>query len=151
GPFLAAADPDILGCRSLTDAPDPRDWKDDPAALERWQALRRCAHASAVGLALPRILLRRPYGRRSDAVEGFEFEEQIASSPHATYLWGNPALVCAGFLAASFREQGWEMSLAEHLQIDDLPLVTFERDGERRLQPVAEVLLGEPAMQAILD
>jgi type VI secretion system protein ImpC len=151
GPFLAAADPGILGCRSLAESPDPRDWKDDGAALERWQALRRCAHASWVGLALPRFLLRAQYGRRSDAVEGFDFEERTASSPHATYLWGNPALACAELLAAAYREQGWGMTLADNLQIDDLPLVTLDDAGETKLQPVAEVLVGERAMQAILD
>jgi predicted component of type VI protein secretion system len=56
-----------------------------------------------------------------------------------------------GILATSYREQGWEMSLADDLELDDLPLVTRDDDGQTALQPVAEVLLGERASQAILE
>ncbi|MCI0377171.1 MAG: type VI secretion system contractile sheath large subunit, partial [Gemmataceae bacterium] len=62
-PFLAAAHSRVLGSTSLWSNPDPRDWRVDAAAQELWQELRQLPEAEYVGLALPRFLLRMPYGK----------------------------------------------------------------------------------------
>lgn len=52
GPFLAEADPAVLGCRSLVETPDPADWTaTDAEAARRWQALRRSGVAPCRGSA----------------------------------------------------------------------------------------------------
>ncbi|MBI4241705.1 MAG: type VI secretion system contractile sheath large subunit [Candidatus Rokubacteria bacterium] len=152
GPFLAAADHYVLGCRSLAESPDPRDWKPgDFGAARAWEALRRGSVASWIGLALPRVLLRLPYGRRTDAAEQFGFEEMPQSPDHEAYLWGNPAFACALLLARSFLERGWAMQPGDLLEIGDLPAHTYEEGGERRMTPCAEVFLTERAADAILS
>jgi len=90
GPFLAAAKPELIGCRSIAATPDPRDWTppDTPAA-ERWNALRESPVAPWIGLAPPRVLLRSPYGKSTDPIESFAFEELGAQREHESYLWGN--------------------------------------------------------------
>src|SRR5439155_11794368 len=93
-PFLAAASPRILGCTSLADAPDADDWQkqtgtDNEAA---WTQLRQLPESVYVGLALPRFLLRQPYGKKSDPIERFQFEEMVPGAVHEDYLWGNPAV-----------------------------------------------------------
>ena len=47
-----------------------------------------------LGLALPRFLLRLPYGKDSSPVEEFDFEEMPVGSDHDGNLWGNPAIAC---------------------------------------------------------
>jgi type VI secretion system protein ImpC len=151
GPFVAAADPRVLGCRSLVDTPDPNDWKQrDADADRRWQALRRCPAAPWIGLALPRLLLRLPYGSQTEAVERFDFEELSPWHDHEAYLWGNPALGCAMLVAAAFQDRGWSMEPGDLLDIDDLPAHTYKDAGESKMKPCAEILLSERAGATIL-
>lgn len=151
GPFLAAADPSLLGCGSLVETPDASGWKPlDADATTRWQTLRRSAAARWLGLAIPRVLLRLPYGRHTDAIETFDFEEVSPRHDHERYLWGNPALACAMLTGLAFEENGWSMQIGDRLDIEDLPAHTYHEQGESKMKPCAEVLLGERAGAAIL-
>lgn len=102
-------------------------------------------------MALPRFLLRLPYGKKTDPIESFDFEEMPEAPAHEDYLWGNPAFAWAVLLAQSFREYGWEMRPGLHAQIDGLPLHVYEHDGESELKPCAEALLTEEAAAHVLD
>lgn len=150
-PFLAAAGLDLLGCAAVERLPEPASWsplQGDPEA--RWRALRKSSGAPFLGLALPRVLLRLPYGAKTDPIDSFAFEELPETRSHEAYLWGNPAFALARLAAQAFAEQGWDMDLAGHLEISDLPAHSYRDDGATKLQPCAEVLTGEPAAEAIL-
>ncbi|MDQ5908118.1 MAG: VipB protein [Pseudomonadota bacterium] len=152
GPFLAEAAPELLGAASVAALADPGTWTPLPAPqAENWQALRECAIAPWLGLALPRVLLRLPYGRKTDPVEHIEFEEMPLGRDPDAYLWGNPAFVCARLIAAAFAENGWAFSPSDVLELDDLPAHVYEEAGERVMQPATETLLSERAMQAVLS
>jgi type VI secretion system protein ImpC len=114
-----------------------------------WTALRKSAVAHWIGLALPRFLLRLPYGRDTSKVESFAFEE-MPQSVHAHYLWGNPAFACACRLAEAFRDEGWNLRPAGG-QITGLPLHVYKNEGESVAKPCAEVLLTERDAEFILD
>ena len=152
-PFLAAANPHLLGCESLTDAPHPREWTlpPDTKGAAAWAALRALPEAAWAGLALPRFLLRLPYGKKTDPIESFDFEEMTHPPAHEDYLWGNPAFACALLLAQSFSEYGWDMRPGTHSQIDGLPLHLYENDGESELKPCAEALLTEEAAERVME
>ncbi len=152
GPLLAAADPSLAGCRSLAKTPDPTDWRAlDLESDRRWQALRQSPVAPWLGLALPRVLLRLPYGARTDPVDSFDFEELASTEDHHAWLWGNPAFACARLLGAAFTDRGWAMNLQDRLDLEDLPAHSYEEHGETILKPCAEVVLGERAVAALLD
>ena len=102
-------------------------------------------------LALPRLLMRRPYGKQSDAVAAFEFEEWTSESSHATYLWGNPALACACLLGQSFRQSGWNLEPGELVELGGLPVHVFKQEGESRMIPCAEIWLNETAAEDYLE
>ena len=149
-PFLAAAKDSVLGCQSLVEESEPRDWpRLDAQALARWQALRSMPQAAYLGLALPRVLMRLPYGKNSDAIEQFEFEETPLK--HEEFLWGNPALACGLLLAQSFQEDAWDMQPGTILDIADMPAYTFRHDGQSHLLPAAETCLLERASEAALQ
>jgi type VI secretion system protein ImpC len=152
-PFLAAGHSRILGCPSLAESPDPDDWHEpsDPEAAKAWATLRRLPETAYLGLALPRFLLRLPYGKEVMPAEEFAFEEMPAVPRHDWYLWGNPAFACALLLGESYREQGWDMRPGDVLEIDGLPLHVYKEAGESRLKPPAEVLLRERGTEIILD
>jgi type VI secretion system protein ImpC len=122
-PFLASMHSRLFGCESIADAPDPEAWE-APAAeeLESWQKLRESEDASWIGLAFPRFLLRLPYGRLTEPVQSFEFEEMPNGPAHNAYLWGNPAMACACLLGQEFNRQGWEMWTRSKARIEGIPL-----------------------------
>jgi type VI secretion system protein ImpC len=151
-PLLCAARPDLVGCRRLDADTDPRQWRHDDVEFERrWQALRRSPVARWLGLALPRILLRQPYGAKSDPIEAFAFEELAAGADHEAFLWGHPGLACAQATVLACAAADPDRDVERPLEIADLPLYVRHEQGERQMQPCAEVLLplhiGEALMQ----
>jgi type VI secretion system protein ImpC len=114
-----------------------------------WTALRKSAEARWIGLAVPRFLLRLPYGKDTSEVESFAFEE-MPQSVHAHYLWGNPAFACACCLGEAFRNDGWNLRPSRG-QITGLPQHVYKEDGESVAKPCAEVLLTEREAEFILN
>jgi type VI secretion system protein ImpC len=150
-PFLTAADSRLLGCPSLAKSTEPRDWHVDAVAQEIWSQLRSLPEAAFLGLTLPRVLLRLPYGQDAHPAEQLAFEEMPPGSSHESYLWGNPALVSALLLGQSFTQSGWDMRPGEILGIAGLPVHIYEEEGDRQPKPCAEVLLHDRAVEHILD
>jgi len=141
-PLLADAEPSLLGSRGLPADPDPRNWSiaDDPVAA-RWQALRASPSARWLGLAIPRILQRLPYGARTEPIESFAFEEMAGDEGHEDYLWGSAALACAQAMGSAAVDGLDGLPSCGALELDDLPAHTRRINGETVLQPCAEVLL----------
>lgn len=129
---------------------DPND-ADSPAAERLWQTLRSSPEASSIGLALPRFLLRLPYGEKTSTIESFPFEEMPGTPEHGEYLWGNPAFACAYLLGRAFSRDGWDMRPGAQALIAGLPLHVYESAGEQQLKPCAEVLMTEAASDWILE
>ena len=152
-PFLAAASPRVLGCESPTNLPHPREWKPpaDSEDTQAWGALRKLPETSYLGLALPRFLLRLPYGKETDPAELFGFEEMPQPPVHEDYLWGNPAFACAVLLAQAFNKDGWHMRPGAVREIGGLALHIYQENDESCAKPCAEVLLTEDAVEKILD
>ncbi len=152
-PFISAASPHIFDCDSLNSAPHPRDWKltSDPQEKAVWDVLRGIPEASYLGLALPRFLLRLPYGRETDPVSQFAFEEMDLPSTHEDYLWGNPAFACALLIGRTFTQKGWDFSSGILQEISGLPLHVYRSGGESVIKPCAEVVLTEQAAERILN
>lgn len=145
--FLAGAHPQLVGCDSFEKHPDPDDWNapmpDDIA--EAWKQLRKSDAAEHIGLALPRFLLRQPYGKAGDAIERFAFEEITDSSSHEDFLWGNSAILCAQLIAEGFA--AGERVTAGNLA--DLQPGHYLAHGGTALVPNAEAWLVDRAAQAI--
>jgi len=121
--------------------------KDEHA--EAWDDLRHSPEAPWIGLAMPRFLLRLPYGKDTSAIESFPFEE-MPESEHKAYLWGNPGFFCAWLLGKSFLAHGWGLNPVER-RIDNLPMHVYQEDGEPVAKPCAEVLLTEREALKLLD
>ena len=136
GPLLGGAD------RALT--------VEDEEALAGWNALRRSEAAPWIALGAPRVLLRRPYGTRSDPIEAFPFEEFVGAPAQEELLWGNTALALALLIGRAFMARGWDMEPGDEREIDDLPAYTFVRDGQTEMQPCGEHPLTERAINQLL-
>lgn len=150
--LLAGAHPQLVNCDSLAAHPDPDDWGcAAPAEVHAaWQSLRRAPEAGHVGLALPRFMLRQPYGAGSDPIESFAFTEILDPASPEAYLWGNSAVLCAQLLAEALAATEGESEFAGAGDIGELPVFKFTKDGERVTQPCAEAWLSDRAAEVIL-
>ena len=147
--FIAGADSDFAGCTSFGKQPNSLDW--NPAVSPAVAELRRAPESAHLGLALPRFLLRQPYGAGSDAIETFPFTELPSSDAHECYLWGSASFLCGQHLLNAFSNDGWDMELGgAGGEIGGLPVHSFKADGERVTTPCAEAWLSEKAAEAIL-
>jgi type VI secretion system protein ImpC len=132
-PFLSGLGPSVVGLQGVFDE------------------LRRSAAARWVGLAMPRFLLRLPYGKNSDETETFAFEEMPSPVEHERYLWGNPSIACAYLLGESFTRYGWELRPGALRDVDGLPLHLYQGDGEKVLKPCAEILMTEEVAELLIE
>jgi len=144
--LLAAAEPALLGGTDFSSVQDPRCWEIPPGeGAVLWQALRECPQAPWLGLVMPRVIGRVPYGRRGEPIEVFDFEELRRSPAHADFLWLNGAFACAELLVAAFAARGWSMQPGDRLQLGDLPTALYDTDDGVVLKPCAETLLSDAA------
>lgn len=154
-PFLAAASPGMVGCSSFGSMPDPDDWEGPAAHQEeqqRWERLRQIDDASYLGLLLPRFLLRLPFGRETEAIRAFEFEEMAGIPDHEHYCWGNPVFASLLLLGKAFLEEGWHLRPGSVQDIDGLPLHVYQDEtGDSVTKPCAEAWLTEQAAERLLE
>ncbi|MEO7145131.1 MAG: type VI secretion system contractile sheath large subunit [Bryobacteraceae bacterium] len=135
-PFLAAA------------TPNPEAWLELP---DVWRELQKIPEARQVGLALPRFLLRLPYGEKTSSIESFPFEEMAGAPEHNEYLWGNPVFVCVRLLAEAFSLEGWSFRPGTMLDIDGIPIHVYREDGEPVTKPCAELLTTHAIARQLVD
>ena len=88
-----------------------------------------------VALVVPRILLRLPYGKETNPVDEFDFEELVGEPEASFYLWGSAAFSLGVALAS------WNVQRDAFGEINGLPIHVFRSQGEiRSTGPVAELL-----------
>jgi type VI secretion system protein ImpC len=149
-PILACVSPELVGCRSLMEMPEPRDWKPDAALAAAWRMIRGMEASRYLGVVTPRFVLRLPYGNNATETESFAFEE-MPTLEHESYLWGNGAVLCGLILAEKFVETGWHLSFDDGVEVHGLPVHIYREDGEARMKPCAEVLMRESALETLME
>jgi type VI secretion system protein ImpC len=123
-PFITSMAPDALMERRK----EPH-----PLVTQALEELRALPEASHLGLLAPRFMLRYPYGKRSDPISAFGFEEFTANDGLRGMLWGHPAIIAACVLAAP---------TGKTLSIGDLPFYYFvDADGDQVALPCTERLI----------
>jgi type VI secretion system protein ImpC len=152
-PFMATAHSHFAGCESLGATPDPNEWhwQPDPDAKHLWQILRQSSEAPYIGLVLSRFLQRLPYGTQTDPIDRFDFEEFSPFAGHPQYLWGHAPVLCASLLAEAFLQSGWSLmhSLKSHAM--DMPMHTYELDGQQHVVGSTEAPLTEQGIQILIE
>lgn len=146
-PFIAAAGPSFFQRKGFQGLATIKDLKDvfDANAYLKWQAFRDSENARWVGLVLPQILLRLPYGGKDNPVKGFNYEERV-SDGHDSYLWGNAAFAFAANLTNSFAKYRWCANIIGPRAggaVHDLPTHVFQAGGRDRVKIPTEVLISD--------
>jgi type VI secretion system protein ImpC len=108
-PLLTASSPKMFNWESFTELAGPRDLAKvfDNDAYIRWKSFRESEDSRYVGLVLPHVLARLPYGKETAPVEAFDFEENVDGTDHSKYLWANAAYAFATRLTDAFARYEW--------------------------------------------
>ncbi|MSP26738.1 MAG: type VI secretion system contractile sheath large subunit [Myxococcales bacterium] len=146
-PFIAAAGPQFFGLKTYVDLPNMKDLKSlfEGPQYTKWQSFRETEDARYVGLAMPRFLLRLPYGEKTRPVKAFNYEEDVIGE-HGRYLWGNSAFALAARVADSFAKYRWCPNIIGPQAggaVEDLPLHQYEAMGETQTKVPTEIMLTE--------
>ncbi|SFO84733.1 type VI secretion protein, EvpB/VC_A0108 family/type VI secretion protein, VC_A0107 family [Cohaesibacter marisflavi] len=141
-PFVSAISPKFLEIS-----------KEDrhPATAKSWDAMRALPEAAYVGLASPRFLLRLPYGRKTEPVDPFDFEEFTLRSGLKGMLWANPVILSAILMAKTVSSMGKSMELGKIMSLDDMPVHTMnDQFGDQIALPCTERLLNTRTMADVV-
>ncbi len=115
-----------------------------PMIKDAFSALFALTAAAYLGLATPSFLLRMPYGRKTDPIDAFGFEEFTRQGGLGAMLWGHPALIPGLLLAETFAQQGAKMKLGAVMGVDDIPYYVYvDTDDEQIALPCTERLYTE--------
>ena len=112
-PFISGTAPEMMNMDSFTNIDGPRDMGKifDSTEYAKWKSFRASEDSRYVGLCLPHILSRLPYGKETASIETFNYEEAVDGSDHSKYLWGNAAYAFATRLTGAFAMYGWCASI----------------------------------------
>jgi len=150
-PLLAHGELSLAGCTSPELFASPSEWSLGDSELSKLaEQVRRHPAAKWIGLATPRFLLRHPYGKRTDPIESFPFEELPTDPDRERFLWGNPAFVCAWILGQAHSRGGARWPLRQTSDVLDLPMPVHAGSGGDAVQPPVELMLSEAA-RAIVE
>src|SRR5215218_9106315 len=132
-PFFAGAEPTLMGMDSWTELSNPRDLGKifDTPDYAAWKSLRDSPDSKYLGLCLPRVLSRVPYGAKSEPVEEFAFEEETDGHRGEKYAWMNAAYAMAANVNRAFKEYGWTVRIRgvqSGGEVINLPTHTFPTD-----------------------
>ena len=132
-PFITGADPRLLNMETFTELSGPRDLAKifQGAEYAAWRSFRDSEDARYVGMTLPNVLGRLPYGEDFKKVEAFNFEEKVDGSDHKQYLWMNASWAYAARVTDAFAKHGWFAQIRGVEgggKVQGLPVHTFPTD-----------------------
>lgn len=146
-PFISAASADMFGWDTFSEMTEVRDISKifDRMEYMKWRSFRDSEDSRFVGLTLPHVLGREPYGAATRPTETFSFEEDVDGTDHKKYLWTNAAYAMGTRLTEAFSMHGWCVAIRGVEGgglVDGLPTHTFETDeGEVAMKCPTEVAI----------
>jgi type VI secretion system protein ImpC len=146
-PFLSAASAELFGWDTFSEMTDVRDVSKifERTEYVKWRSFRDSEDSRYVGLTLPHVLGREPYGEATRPTESFRFEEDVDGKDHKKYLWSNAAYALGTRITEAFSMHGWCVAIRGVEGgglVQGLPTHTFETDeGEVAMKCPTEVAI----------
>ncbi|MBP6003951.1 MAG: type VI secretion system contractile sheath large subunit [Pyrinomonadaceae bacterium] len=156
-PFLSAAGSGMFGWDTYGEMSEVRDVAKifDRTEYMKWRSFRESEDSRYVGLTLPHVLMREPYGAATKPTETFRFEEDVDGKDHKKYLWGNAAYALGTRLTEAFSMYGWCVAIRGVEGgglVQGLPTHTFETDeGEIAMKCPTEVAITDRREKEFAD
>jgi len=156
-PFLTAASSQLMNMETFTQLDQPRDIAKifDTTEYAKWKSFRQSDDSRYVGLCVPHVLMRLPYGRDTSPVDAFNYEEGVDGTDHSKYLWGNAAYAMGARLTNAFALYGWCAAIRGVEGgglVEGLPAHTFRTDeGDVALKCPTEIAITDRREKELAD
>ncbi|XRX96598.1 type VI secretion system contractile sheath large subunit [Cronobacter sakazakii] len=118
----------------------------DRAEYIKWKAFRDTDDARYIGLTLPRVLGRLPYGPDTVPVRSFNYVEEVKGPDHEKYLWTSASFAFAANMVKSFINNGWCVQIRGPQAggaVQDLPIHLYDLGTGNQVKIPSEVMIPE--------
>lgn len=147
-PFIGAVGPAFFGKSSMEEVAAIKDIGNyfDRAEYIKWKSFRDTDDARYIGLTMPRVLGRLPYGPDTVPVRSFNYVEEVKGPDHEKYLWTNASFAFAANMVKSFIKNGWCVQIRGPQAggaVTDLPIHLYDLGIGNQVKIPSEVMIPE--------
>ncbi|EOL9017701.1 type VI secretion system contractile sheath large subunit, partial [Cronobacter sakazakii] len=147
-PFIGAVGPKFFLKDTMEEVAAIKDIGNyfDRAEYIKWKAFRDTDDARYIGLTLPRVLGRLPYGPDTVPVRSFNYVEEVKGPDHEKYLWTSASFAFAANMVKSFINNGWCVQIRGPQAggaVQDLPIHLYDLGTGSQVKIPSEVMIPE--------
>ncbi|GAA0344228.1 type VI secretion system contractile sheath large subunit [Morganella psychrotolerans] len=147
-PFIGSAGPKFFGKETMEEVAAIKDIGNyfDRAEYIKWKSFRDSDDARYIGLTMPRVLGRLPYGPDTVPVRSFNYVEEVKGPDHDKYLWTNATFSFAANMVKSFINNGWCVQIRGPQAggaVKDLPIHLYDLGTGSQVKIPSEVMIPE--------
>ncbi|WP_448125988.1 type VI secretion system contractile sheath large subunit [Pseudomonas veronii] len=147
-PFVGAVGPAFFGKETMDEVAAIKDIGNyfDRAEYIKWKSFRDSDDARYIGLTMPRVLGRLPYGPDTVPVRSFNYVENVKGPDHHKYLWTNASFAFAANMVKSFISNGWCVQIRGPQSggaVTELPIHLYDLGTGNQVKIPSEVMIPE--------
>ena len=147
-PFSGSVGPAFFGKESMEEVAAIKDIGNyfDRAEYIKWKSFRDSDDSRYIGLTMPRVLGRLPYGPDTVPVRSFNYVESVKGPDHNKYLWTNASFAFAANMVKSFIANGWCVQIRGPQSggaVTDLPIHLYDLGTGNQVKIPSEVMIPE--------
>lgn len=147
-PFIGTVGPAFFGKRSMEEVAAIKDIGNyfDRAEYLKWKAFRDSDDARYIGLVMPRVLGRLPYGPDTVPVRSFNYVESVKGPDHDKCLWTSASYAFAANMVKSFIANGWCVQIRGPQSggaVTELPIHLYDLGTGNQVKIPSEVMIPE--------
>lgn len=147
-PFIASVGPKFFLKDSMEEVAAIKDIGNyfDRAEYIKWKSFRESDDSRYLGLVMPRVLGRLPYGPDTVPVRSFNYVEEVKGPDHDKYLWTNASFAFAANMVKSFIKNGWCVQIRGPQAggaVTDLPIHLYDLGTGNQVKIPSEVMIPE--------
>ncbi len=147
-PFIGSVGPAFFQKETMEEVAAIKDISNhfERAEYIKWNAFRETDDARYIGLVMPRVLGRLPYGPDTVPVRSFNYVEEVKGPDHHKYLWTNASFAFAANMVRSFVTNGWCVQIRGPQAggaVQDLPIHLYDLGTGNQVKIPSEVMIPE--------
>jgi len=147
-PFVGSVGPAFFGKETMEEVAAIKDIANyfDRAEYIKWKSFRDSDDSRYIGLTMPRVLGRLPYGPDTIPVRSFNYVERVKGPDHDRYLWTNASFAFAANMVKSFIANGWCVQIRGPQSggaVTDLPIHLYDLGTGNQVKIPSEVMIPE--------
>ena len=147
-PFIGSAGPKFFLKENMEQVAAIKDIGNyfDRAEYIKWKSFRETDDSRYIGLVMPRVLGRLPYGPDTVPVRSFNYVEEVKGPDHEKYLWTSASFAFAANMVRSFINNGWCVQIRGPQAggaVQDLPIHLYDLGTGSQVKIPSEVMIPE--------